>query len=89
MSYPEQSAVSWPSDSPDLVTAWLRGELVDRLGIGVDEGANVNASSSLSTRAPHDSRGHHGTANVRYTMRCALILRVGLRPVCAIVDLHG
>lgn len=30
------------------VTAWLGGELVDRLGVGVDDGANVNASSSLS-----------------------------------------
>ncbi len=29
-------------------TAWLGGELVDRLGVGVDKGANVNASSSLS-----------------------------------------
>lgn len=27
--------------------AWLGGELVDRLGIGVDEGANPNAPSSL------------------------------------------
>ena len=26
-----------------LVTGWLGGELVDRLGVGVDEGANVNA----------------------------------------------
>ena len=34
-----------------LVTGWLGGELVDRLGIGVDEGANPNAPSSLS-------RGH-------------------------------
>jgi uncharacterized membrane protein len=33
-----------------LVTGWLGGELVDRLGVGVDEGANVNASSSLSGR---------------------------------------
>jgi hypothetical protein len=49
MPYAEQSAVSWPSDSPDLVTTWLRGELVDRLGIGIDEGANLNASSELST----------------------------------------
>jgi uncharacterized membrane protein len=31
-----------------LVTGWLGGELVDRLGIGVDEGANANAPSSLS-----------------------------------------
>lgn len=31
-----------------LVTGWLGGELVDRLGVGVDDGANVNAPSSLS-----------------------------------------
>lgn len=30
------------------VTGWLGGELVDRLGVGVDEGANLNAPSSLS-----------------------------------------
>lgn len=29
------------------MTAWLGGELVDRLGIGVDEGAHPNAPSSL------------------------------------------
>lgn len=34
-----------------LVTGWLGGELVDRLGVGVDEGANVNAPSSLSAPA--------------------------------------
>jgi uncharacterized membrane protein len=32
------------------VTGWLGGELVDRLGIGVDDGANPNAPSSLSSR---------------------------------------
>lgn len=31
------------------VTGWLGGELVDRLGVGVDEGANVNAPSSLTS----------------------------------------
>jgi uncharacterized membrane protein len=31
-----------------LFTAWLGGELVDRLGVGVDEGANLDAPSSLS-----------------------------------------
>jgi len=31
-----------------LVTGWLGGELVDRLGVGVDPGANLDASSSLS-----------------------------------------
>ncbi len=30
------------------VTGWLGGELVDRLGVGVDDGANVNARSSLA-----------------------------------------
>jgi len=34
-----------------LFTGWLGGELVDRLGIGVDDGANVDAPSSLSGRA--------------------------------------
>lgn len=31
-----------------LITAWLGGELVDRLGIGVDDGANVNAPNSIT-----------------------------------------
>jgi uncharacterized membrane protein len=31
-----------------LVTAWLGGELVDRLGVGVDEGANLDAPNSLT-----------------------------------------
>lgn len=34
------------------VTGWLGGELVDRLGIGVDEGANPNAPSSLTSGPP-------------------------------------
>ncbi|MFL5660376.1 MAG: DUF2231 domain-containing protein [Ktedonobacteraceae bacterium] len=33
-----------------LVTGWLGGELVERLGMGVDEGAHLNAPSSLSGR---------------------------------------
>ena len=33
-----------------LITGWLGGELVDRLGVGVDEGAHLNAPSSLSKR---------------------------------------
>jgi uncharacterized membrane protein len=33
-----------------LVTAWLGGELVERLGVGVDEGANLDAPNSLSGR---------------------------------------
>jgi hypothetical protein len=34
-----------------FVTGWLGGELVVRLGVGVDEGANANAPSCLSTEA--------------------------------------
>jgi uncharacterized membrane protein len=38
-----------------LGTGWLGGELVDRLGVGVDPGANLNAPSSLSGPAPTSS----------------------------------
>jgi uncharacterized membrane protein len=31
-----------------VVTGWLGGELVDRLGVGVDNGANLNAPNSLT-----------------------------------------
>jgi uncharacterized membrane protein len=31
-----------------LATAWLGGELVDRLGVGVDDGAHLDSPSSLS-----------------------------------------
>jgi len=37
-----------------LVTGWLGGELVDRLGIGVDEGANANAPNSLSGKRAYE-----------------------------------
>lgn len=40
-----------------LVTGWLGGELVDRLGVGVDEGANVDAPSSLSGRPAGERAG--------------------------------
>ena len=33
-----------------MVAGWLGGELVDRLGVGVDDGANLNAPNSLSGR---------------------------------------
>ena len=33
-----------------LYTGWLGGELVDRLAVGVDDGAHVDAPSSLSRR---------------------------------------
>lgn len=31
-----------------LIAGWLGGELVERLGVGVDKGANLNAPNSLS-----------------------------------------
>jgi uncharacterized membrane protein len=40
--------LSFAGAALSLVTGWLGGELVDRLGIGVDEGAHANAPSSLS-----------------------------------------
>jgi uncharacterized membrane protein len=38
-----------------LVTGWLGGELVERLGVGVDDGAHLDAPSSLSSEP---ARGH-------------------------------
>jgi uncharacterized membrane protein len=40
-----------------LVTGWLGGELVDRLGVGVDKGANYDAPNSLSGRPASDRVG--------------------------------
>ena len=34
----------------NMVAAWFGGELVDRLGVGVDKGAHLDAPSSLSDR---------------------------------------
>jgi hypothetical protein len=39
-----------------LVTAWIGGEMVYRLGVGVDQGANVNAPSSLTNQSAGASR---------------------------------
>ncbi len=45
------------------LTGWLGGELVDRMGVGVDEGANLNAPSSLSGRpASEGVAGAEGTS---------------------------
>lgn len=40
------------------VTGWLGGELVDRLGVGIDDGAHLDAPSSLTnSSARGDARG--------------------------------
>ncbi len=44
-----------------LVTGWLGGELVDRLGVGVDDGAHLDAPSSLSGRPARE----HATGRAR------------------------
>ena len=41
---------SFAGGALSLVTGWLGGELVDRLGVGVDEGAHLDAPSSLRSR---------------------------------------
>jgi uncharacterized membrane protein len=42
--------LSFAAGALALFTGWLGGELVDRLAVGVDEGAHVDAPSSLTTR---------------------------------------
>lgn len=42
--------LSFAGGGLSMVTGWLGGELVDRMGVGVDEGANLDAPSSLSGR---------------------------------------
>ncbi len=39
-----------------LVTGWLGGELVDRLGMGIDDGAHLDAPSSLSGRPARERK---------------------------------
>lgn len=60
------------SRNPDLstvsfymITAWIGGELVYRLGVGVDPGAHVNAPNSLTTESAS------GTEPSRQTKRTA------------------
>ncbi len=48
------------------VTGWLGGELVERLGVGVDDGAHLDAPSSLSGQPAGTShRGGRATAGRR------------------------
>ena len=42
--------LSFAGGGLSLITGWLGGELVDRLSVGVDEGAHLDAPSSLSGR---------------------------------------
>jgi len=47
-----------------MLTGWLGGELVDRMSVGVDEGAHLNSPSALSGRpAREEAGGHHRKAS--------------------------
>jgi uncharacterized membrane protein len=47
------------------VAGWLGGELVDRLGVGVDDGAHLDAPSSLSGRPARARVSNHATTHKR------------------------
>lgn len=44
-----------------MITGWLGGELVDRLGVGIDDGAHLNAPSSLSGQPAGENAGNMKT----------------------------
>ena len=46
--------LSFAGAALSVITGWLGGELVDRLAVGVDEGAHLDAPSSLSGRPASD-----------------------------------
>jgi len=50
--------------SAAVVTGWLGGELVERLGVGVDDGAHLDAPNSLSGKRAEttDRRGERRAA---------------------------
>lgn len=50
-----------------LVTGWLGGELVYRLGMAVDEGANENAPSSLTREHPSGGSQSQGSGRKKQT----------------------
>jgi uncharacterized membrane protein len=49
-------ALSFAAGGLALVTGWLGGELVDRLAVGVDDGAHPDAPSSLRSRYARTTR---------------------------------
>ncbi|MDP2264149.1 MAG: DUF2231 domain-containing protein [Hydrogenophaga sp.] len=72
---PEAAPPTWPALLASLIaggmmlmTAWMGGELVSRLGVGVYQDAHVNATSSLTateaTPSP-ETPGHIGLTNPR------------------------
>ena len=56
-------ALSFVAGGSALITGWLGGELVDRLGVGVTQGAHLNAPSSLSHRSVYEDARHSVTSH--------------------------
>jgi uncharacterized membrane protein len=50
-------------------TGWLGGELVDRLGVGVDKGAHLNAPNSLSGRPASENAMSTSSASQQESTR--------------------
>lgn len=49
-----------------IVTGWLGGELVNRLGVGVDDGAHLDAPSSLTGRPAAAATGAESRAGMSH-----------------------
>ena len=47
--------LSFPGAALSLATGWLGGELVQRLNVGIDDGAHLEAPNSLSGRPAHET----------------------------------
>jgi len=52
-------ALSFVGAGIALFTAWMGGELVERLGVGVDDGANLDAPSSINHPVVDGPSGAH------------------------------
>ena len=63
-AHPETIAIvlSFAGAGLSVVTGWLGGELVERLGVGVDDGAHLNAPSSLSSRSASENAAPESAA---------------------------
>jgi uncharacterized membrane protein len=63
VTYIIQYVLSFAAIFLAVVTGWLGGELVGRLGVGVDNGAHLDAPSSLSNESATQNVGKTVTNN--------------------------
>jgi uncharacterized membrane protein len=71
-----------------VLTAWLGGELVNRLGVGVDDGAHLDAPSSLTGRPASVASGQEFRAGMSHGY-AGVERRHFPQPAYAGVDLRG